>query len=160
MALKRTKPRRTVTLGGFSFADGNIELVHPYDVPYSILIAFNTDETSLEQYFAFSHAEGVLGDDDLLFLLDMTAEETLELAEKVQEFLISEPTPGAKPIPTRDKLSDDEEKMVSEFNSLLQGLFTKQEETPTDPVMEEIDRVLSEDDPSEDEESSDDEPPC
>lgn len=160
MALKRTKPRRTVTLGGFSFADGNIELIHPYDVPYTILIAFSTDETSLEQYFAFSHTEGVLDDDDLLFLLDMTAEETLELAEQIQDLLVGEPTPGMKPIPTRDKLSDDEEKMVSEFNSLLQGLFTKQEETPTDPLAEEIDRVLSEDDPSEDGESSDDEPPC
>ena len=156
MALKRTKPRRTITMGGFSFADGNIELVHPYDVPYSILIAFSTDEASLEQYFAFSHAEGVLDDDDLLFLLDMTAEETLELAEKVQEFLISEPTPGAKPIPTRDKLSDDEEKMVSEFNSLLQGLFTKKEETPTDSVEDQIDQVLG----KEDDESRDDEPPC
>lgn len=160
MALKRTKPRRTVTLGGFSFADGNIELIHPYDVPYTILIAFNTDETSLEQYFAFSHAEGVLDDDDLLFLLDMTAEETLELAEQIQELLFGEPTPGVKQIPTRDKLSDDEEKMVSEFNSLLQGLFTKQEETPTAPLAEEIDRVLSEDDPSKDEESRDEEPPC
>lgn len=160
MALKRTKPRRTVTLGGFSFADGNIELIHPYDVPYAILVAFNTDETSLEQYFAFSNAEGVLDDDDLLFLLDMTAEEMLELAEQVQEFLVSEPTPGVKQIPTRDKLSDDEEKMVSEFNSLLQGLFTKQEETPTDPVTEEIDRVLGEDEPGDGEESRDDEPPC
>ena len=160
MALKRTKPRRTVTLGGFSFADGNVELVHPYDVPYSILIAFNTDETSLEQYFAFSHAEGTLDDDDLLFLLDMTGEEMLELAEQIQELLIGEPTPGARQIPTRDKLSDDEEKMVSEFNSLLQGLFTKREEPPTDPLMEEIDRVLGEDDPGEDEESRDDEPPC
>lgn len=160
MALKRTKPRRTVTLGGFSFADGNIELIHPYDVPYTILIAFNTDETSLEQYFAFSHAEGTLDDDDLLFLLDMTAEETLELAEQIQDLLVSEPTPGVKQIPTRDKLSDDEEKMVSEFNSLLQGLFTKQEETPKDPLAEEIDRVLGEDDPSGDEESHDDEPPC
>lgn len=160
MALKRTKPRRTVTLGGFSFADGNIELVHPYDVPYSILIAFSTDETSLEQYFAFSHAEGTLDDDDLLFLLDMTAEETLELAEQIQDLLVSEPTPGVKQIPTRDKLSDDEEKMVSEFNSLLQGLFTKQEEAPKDPLAEEIDRVLGEDDPRGDEESHDDEPPC
>lgn len=160
MALKRTKPRRTVTLGGFSFADGNVELVHPYDVPYSILIAFNTDETSLEQYFAFSHAEGTLDDDDLLFLLDMTGEEMLELAEQIQDLLGGEPTPGAKQVPTRDKLSADEEKMVSEFNSLLQGLFTKQEETPTDPLSEEIDRVLGEDDPSEDEESRDDEPPC
>ena len=159
MALKRTKPRRTVTLGGFSFADGNIELVHPYDVPYTILIAFSTDETSLEQYFAFSHAEGVLDDNDLLFLLDMTAEETLELAEQVQEILVGEPTPGMKQIPMRDKLSDDEEKMVAEFNSLLQGLFTKSEEPPKDPLAEEIDRVLDEDDPGEDEESSDDEPP-
>lgn len=160
MALKRTKPRRTVTLGGFSFADGNIELIHPYDVPYAILVAFNTDETSLEQYFAFSNAEGVLDDDDLLFLLDMTAEEMLELAEQIQDLLIGEPTPGARQIPTRDKLSDDEEKMVSEFNSLLQGLFTKQEETPTDPVTEEIDRVLGEDEPGDGEESRDDEPPC
>ena len=160
MALKRTKPRRTVTLGGFSFADGNVELVHPYDVPYSILIAFSTDETSLEQYFAFSHAEGVLDDDDLLFLLDMTAEETLELAEQIQDLLVGEPTPGAKQIPTRDKLSDDEEKMVSEFNSLLQGLFTKKEETPKDSLSEEIDRVLGEDDPGGGEESRDDEPPC
>ena len=156
MALKRTKPRRTVTLGGFSFADGNVELVHPYDVPYSILIAFNTDETSLEQYFAFSHAEGTLDDDDLLFLLDLTAEEMLELAEKVQEFLISEPTPGAKSIPSRDVLSPDEEDMISEFNNLLQGLFTKQAETPTDSVEDQIDQVLGE----EDEESRDDEPPC
>ena len=156
MALKRTKPRRTVTLGGFSFADGNVELVHPYDVPYSILIAFSTDETSLEQYFAFSNAEGVLDDDDMLFLLDLTAEETLELAEKVQEFLISEPTPGAKPIPSRDVLSPDEEDMISEFNNLLQGLFTKQAETPTDSVEDQIDQVLGE----EDDESRDDEPPC
>ena len=160
MALKRTKPRRTVTLGGFSFADGNIELIHPYDVPYTILIAFNTDETSLEQYFAFSNAEGVLDDDDMLFLLDLTAEETLELAEKVQEFLISEPTPGAKPIPSRDELSPDEENMISEFNNLLQGLLTNQEETPKDPLTEEIDRVLGEDDPGEGEESRGDEPPC
>ena len=160
MALKRTKPRRTITMGGFSFADGNIELIHPYDVPYTILIAFNTDETSLEQYFAFSNAEGVLDDDDLLFLLDMTAEETLELAEKVQEFLISEPTPGAKPIPSRDELSPDEENMISEFNNLLQGLLTNQEETPKDPLPEEIDRGLGADDPGEGEESRGDEPPC
>ena len=160
MALKRTKPRRTITMGGFSFADGNIELVHPYDVPYTILIAFNTDETSLEQYFAFSHAEGTLDDDDLLFLLDLTAEETLELAEKVQEFLISEPTPGAKPIPSRDELSPDEENMISEFNNLLQGLFTKQAETPKDSVEDQIDRVLGEDEPGKGEESRGDEPPC
>lgn len=160
MALKRTKPRRTVTLGGFSFADGNIELIHPYDVPYTILIAFNTDETSLEQYFAFSHAEGVLDDDDLLFLMDLTAEEALELAEQVQEILGGEPTPGAKQIPTRDKLSDNEEKMVSEFNNLLQGLLTKSDEPPADPTMDEINRVLGEDEPGEDEESHDDEPPC
>ena len=160
MALKRTKPRRTITMGGFSFADGNIELIHPYDVPYTILIAFNTDETSLEQYFAFSNAEGVLDDDDMLFLLDLTAEETLELAEKVQEFLISEPTPGAKPIPSRDELSPDEENMISEFNNLLQGLLTNQEEAPKDPLTEEIDRVLGEDDPGEGEESRGDEPPC
>ena len=156
MALKRTKPRRTVTLGGFSFADGNIELVHPYDVPYSILIAFNTDETSLEQYFAFSHAEGVLDDDDLLFLLDMTAEETLELAEQVQDLLVGEPTPGVKPIPSRDELSPDEENMISEFNNLLQGLLTNQAETPTDSVEDQIDQVLG----KEDDESRDDEPPC
>ena len=160
MALKRTKPRRTITMGGFSFADGNIELIHPYDVPYTILIAFNTDETSLEQYFAFSNAEGVLDDDDLLFLLDLTAEETLELAEKVQEFLISEPTPGAKPIPSRDELSPDEENMISEFNNLLQGLFTKQAETPKDSVEDQIDRVLGEDEPGKGEESRGDEPPC
>ena len=82
------------------------------------------------------------------------------MAEQIQELLIGEPTPGARQIPTRDKLSDDEEKMVSEFNSLLQGLFTKPEEPPTDPLVEEIDRVLGEDDPGEDEESRDDEPPC
>lgn len=160
MALKRTKPRRTVILGGFSFADGNIELIHPYDVPYTILIAFNTDETSLEQYFAFSHAEGVLDDDDLLFLMDLTAEETLELAVMIQNLLVEEPTPGAKQIPTRDKLSDDEEQIVSEFNNLLQGLLTRNEEPPADPLADEINRVLGEDDPSEDEESHDDEPPC
>ena len=46
--------------------------------------------------------------------------------------------------------------MVAEFNNLLQGLFTKQEETPTDSVEDQIDQVLGE----EGDESRDDEPPC
>lgn len=130
MPLERTNPRRTITLDGFSFATGSIDLVHPHDAPLYILAAFVSSEDSLEQFYAYNLDAGFITEDEFAFLTEMSAAETLELAEKIEEVMVEAGPviPSAHPRLKPRDLSDDDEALVQKFNELLNGLSEAFEE--------------------------------
>lgn len=137
MPLERTNPRRTITLDGFSFATGSIDLVHPHDAPLYILAAFVSSEDSLEQFedsleqfYAYNLDAGFITEDEFAFLTEMSTAETLELAEKIEEVMVEAGPviPSAQPRLKPRDLSDDDEALVQKFNELLNGLSEAFEE--------------------------------
>lgn len=87
MALVRMRDRRTITLTNFTFADGEVDLVHPADIPFLAYDRLLHTQEGLEEYFEFSFAEGVTSDQDYLFLSDITVSEAREVGEKLRAHL-------------------------------------------------------------------------
>lgn len=87
MSLVRMRDRRTITLTNFTFAEGEVDLVHPADIPFLAYDRLLHTQEGLKEYFEFSFAEGVTSDQDFLFLSDITVSEAKEVGEKLREHL-------------------------------------------------------------------------
>lgn len=145
MALKRTSPRRTVTLSGLSFAAGSIELIHPEDVPFTMLVSFHDEGAELADYYMFCAEQGAITIDDLEFLVELTADETIEVWETIQG-VVEGGLPGPNPTP-KSRLSPDEEQLVEKFSDRLNGMFPAQNppgDKPDADIVDEIGKVLGE----------------
>lgn len=141
MPLERTRPRRTIILENLSFAAGPLEIIHPEDVPCMMLIAFREEETAVNDYYVFCAEQGVITIDDLEFLVELTAEETVEVWEAIEGV-----TTG-HPLASKDKLSPDEEAVAQKFSELLNGMFPNlgpPGDRPDTDVVAEIDNILGE----------------
>lgn len=145
MPLERITPRRTITLDNLSFAAGSLELIHPEDVPFMMLIAFREEETAINDYYVFCAEQGVITIDDLEFLVELTADETIEVWGILQELSFGGEYPS---IPMKDKLSPDDEQVAQKFSELLNGMFPTLdppgESDGTTYIVKEIDEVLGE----------------
>lgn len=145
MALERTRPRRTVAVEDLSFAAGSIELIHPEDVPFTMLASFSEGDAELTDYYVFCAEQGVITIDDLEFLVELTTDETVEVWETIQG--VAE---GGLPDPTitpKAKLSPDEEQLAQKFSDLLNGMFPTLDPVdgkPDTDLADEIDKVLGE----------------
>lgn len=116
MSLVRMRDRRTITLTNFTFADGEVDLVHPADLPFLAYDRLLRTQEGLEEYFEFSFTEGVTSDQDFLFLTDITVSEAKEVGEKLREHLgLSESgtDPGGDSDPL--ELSAAQEAELAEF---------------------------------------------
>lgn len=142
MPLERTRPRRTITLDNLSFAAGSLELIHPEDVPFMMLIAFREEETAINDYYVFCAEQGVITIDDLEFLVELTADETIEVRGILQELSFDGEYPST---PMKNKLSPDEEQMAQKFSELLNGMFPAVEADDKTDIVKEIDEALGED---------------
>lgn len=149
MALKRTNPRRTVTLSGLSFAEGAIELIHPQDVPYHMLASFHqsVDEAeAINSYYLFCREENLISDEELMLLIDLTADETVEVWEALSAIAVDDYAPSGL-IP-KDSLSPEEEEVANKFADMLNGMFPGMNppgDKPDTDLADEIDKVLGED---------------
>lgn len=145
MSLERTRPRRTIILENLSFAAGSLELIHPDDVPYMMLIAFREEETAVNDYYVFCVEQGVITIDDLEFLVELTADETLEVWGILESLAGSDyQSPMITP---KDELSPDEEAVAQKFSELLNGMFPGMNppgDQPDTDAAAEIDRILGE----------------
>lgn len=145
MALERTRPRRTVTIEDLSFAAGSIELIHPEDVPFTMLASFSEGDAELTDYYVFCAEQGVITIDDLEFLVELTTDETIEVWEAIQG-VVEGGLPGPAPTP-KASLSPDEEQIAQKFSDLLSGMFPTQNppgDKPDTDIADEIDKVLGE----------------
>lgn len=145
MALERTRPRRTITIEDLSFAAGSIELIHPEDVPFTMLASFSEGDAELTDYYVFCAEQGVITIDDLEFLVEMTTDETIEVWETIQG-VVDGGLPGPNLTP-KSSLSPDEEQMAQKFSELLNGMFPAQNppgDKPDTDLADEIDKVLGE----------------
>lgn len=120
MGLQRRVPRQTITLGDFSFAEGEITLVHPVDAPHFIMRNMEMHgEVDLEEYFLFSISEGVLDPEDFSLLADLSTSEVVEVA--TQLFGAPECTCGTddSPINAETGLTEAEEALIADLAESL-----------------------------------------
>lgn len=124
MTLVRIRDRRTITLSNLSFAAGEATVINPIDLAYPILLGImNGADDAWPNYLTFSLEQGVLDEDDYVFLLESTAGEVTEVMEKISNH-ISEEELGLGP--ARD-LTEDQEADVQAFSDFLKGLLPAKE---------------------------------
>lgn len=124
MPLVRTKERETITLTNFSFAEGEITLVHPLDSPYQTLSNLLSITEGLEEYVEFSVSEGVTSLEDFVFLMQMSTPEAFEFARKLDPYIKDEHSAAA--VAGGDSspqiLSDADEAILAEFVKGMSGI--------------------------------------
>ncbi|MGO2860639.1 MAG: hypothetical protein ACTIC1_05745 [Brevibacterium sp.] len=113
----RTKDRETITLTNFSFAEGEVTLVHPLNVPFQTLEKLLNTTEGLEEYVEFSCSEGVTSPEDFVFLVEMATPEAFEFAGKLEPYLkrgsSTAATAGGDSAP--QILSEADEAILAEF---------------------------------------------
>ncbi|WP_152346638.1 hypothetical protein [Brevibacterium sp. CFH 10365] len=127
MSLRRTKERRTITLGGFSFADGLVDLINPNDMPHNIMLDIRRPDGNLdlEDFLTFNVAEGILDPDDFIVLDEMTSTEVNEFMQILINNTSCEcpahrdPSESTTDIPP---LTPEQEAEVQAFSDFLNGL--------------------------------------
>lgn len=116
MSLQRREPRRTVTLSGFSFADGEVTLIDPQDMPHGIMLEMNKkQDLDFEDYFIFCLTEGVLAPEDFTVLDELSSSEVLELYSKLIPAKCPHHDHDDSPINTETGLTEAEEAEISDF---------------------------------------------
>lgn len=116
MPLVRINERETITLTNFSFADGEVRLVHPRDIPYQTFTSLLYTTEGLEEYLSFCVSEGVTAPEDYVFLTRVSTLEAVELQDKLTDYIIDseiDMAPGGDSAPGR--LSDAEEAILAKF---------------------------------------------
>ncbi|MGV2820503.1 hypothetical protein ABZX73_06445 [Brevibacterium casei] len=124
MPLIRIRKRRTITLANLSFAEGEVTLIHPVDVAYPILLdLLHSHDDAWPNFLAFSNEQGVLDEDDFMFLLEASADEVAEIMSKIHENVNEEEFS----LNATNALSPDQEADIEAFGELLRGMMTAQD---------------------------------
>lgn len=119
MPLARINERETITLTNFSFADGEVNLVHPRHIPYQTFAKLLYTSEGLEEYLEFCVTEGVTSPEDFVFLIEMMPSEAIEFQDRIAEYVVEDvdAAPGGDSAPKR--LSDAEEAVLAKFTESM-----------------------------------------
>lgn len=120
MPLARIKDRETITLTNFSFADSEVTLVHPKDIPFQTLDNMLYTPAGLEEYAEFSVCEGATSPEDFVLLMEMSSAEAHEFSHKLQPYLKDggiDTSPGGDIAPK--ELSPEDEAILAEFTKKM-----------------------------------------
>lgn len=123
MSLVRTKDRETITLTNFTFAEGEVTLIHPQDIPYQTYSNLLYNIAGLEEYVEFSLSEGVTSPEDFVFLMELTTAEAAEFQARLGEYLGprgADLSPGGDSAPKL--LSPADEQALSDFVKSMGGM--------------------------------------
>lgn len=120
MPLARIKERETITLTNYSYADGEVTLVHPKDIPLQTLDNLLYTPAGLEEYAEFSVCKGVTSPEDFVLLMEMSSAVAREFSHKLQPYLKDDgidTSPGGDIAPK--ELSAENEAILAEFTKKM-----------------------------------------
>lgn len=136
MPLFRTKDRDTITLTNFSFADGEVTLIHPKHIPYQLFQHLLCSTDGIQEYLEFCVGEGVTSPEDYILLMEITPPEFTELQGMIAEFVVDDDidlSPGGDIAPKG--LSAADEAILAEFAKTM-GLLPDADD-PHTPINDE-----------------------
>lgn len=142
MTLVRTKDRDVITIGNFSFAAGEVELISVGSVPFSLLRCIQEEEHGVQEYFEYNLSMGMISEEDFTFIMSVTSEELIEVWGKITQATLREIGSDAIDIDLRNAtgISLEDEALVDRFADILNGMPTANPPEPSEVPDEDEDR--------------------